>query len=98
MEYFKITQQCSRCQRGCQTFQIHLSLFDADGRLINLSIQKMDAYKFTCQFCSQITDLDFYRFAHPDIIKHLKNINDQFNLIKNALNQMYICLNNMNLN
>ena len=98
MDYFKITQQCSRCQRGWHTFQIHLSLFDAAGRLINPAIQKMDAYKFTCHFCWENTELDFYRFAHPDIIKHFKNINEQFNLMKNALNQMYICLNNINLN
>ena len=96
MDYFKIHQQCSTCQRGCRTFQIHLSLFDANGRLINPAIQRTDAYKFTCRFCWKNTELDFYRFAHPDIIRHLKNINEQLNLMKNALNQIYICLSNMN--
>ena len=95
MDYFKITQQCNKCQRGAQTFQVHLSLYDANGRLINPNVQKMDAFKFTCHFCWENTELDFYRFSHPDVIKHLKNINEQHKIIKNALNQMYICLNNM---
>ena len=100
MDYFKITQQCNKCQRGAQTFQVHLSLYDANGLLINAAaVQRMDVFKFTCHFCWENTQLDFYRFSHPDVIlliKHLKNINDQYKIMKQALNQMYICLNNIN--
>ena len=94
MDYFTITQQCCKCQRGSKTFHVHLSLYDASGRL-NHQVQNMDEFKFTCHLCWENTQLDFYRFSHPDLIKHLKNINEQYQMMKNALNQMYTCVNNM---
>ena len=81
MDYFNITQQCSKCQRGSKTFQVHLSLYDANGRLNN-GVQNTDEFKFTCHFCWQNSQLDFYRFSHQDLIKHLKNINEQYHIMK----------------
>ena len=89
MDHFNINQTCANCVRGKKMFRVDLSLYDADGRL-NHGVEK---FEFICHFCWRKSKLDFYRFSHPDLIKHLKNLYEHYKKIQEALNQMYILVN-----
>ena len=84
MDHFNITQVCTNCLRGTKTFRVDLSLYDADGRL-NHGVGNMDRFKFTCHFCWRNSQLDFYRFSHPDLIKHLKHLYEHYEKIKELI-------------
>ena len=95
MDHFNITQACIHCLRGSKLFRVDLNWYDAEGRLIITGTEKMNSYRFTCQFCYKQSTLDFYRFSHPDLICHLKRLHEQYEETKKALDKLYILFNNV---
>ena len=73
MDHFYINQICCNCLRGNQMFRVDLSLYDANGKLME-GIDEMDRYCFICIYCGKTTRLDFYSFSHPSMILHLRHI------------------------
>ena len=96
MDHFYITQICINCLRGKKEFRVDLRLYDDNGRL-PVGVDAMEQFCFMCQFCWRKTRLDFYKFSHPDMILHLKRLNHQDQLRKQALDQLYIVFNNNKL-
>lgn len=93
MDHFIISQTCSFCLRGMKMFRVDLSLYEDDGRL-KVGVENMDMFKFTCNFCWENSKLDFYRFSHPDLIRHLKRVHEHCNKMKRLFNEINILLNN----
>ena len=82
MDYFNITQICVNCLRGNATFQVYLSLYDANGKL-KAGVDEMDRFRFICTFCWKTTALDFYSFSHPSMILHLMHLQQEIKRWKN---------------
>ena len=96
MDYFNITQVCSNCLRGEKVFQVGLSLYDDEGRLYQ-GVQNMECYQFICHFCWKRSSLDFYRFSHPDLIRHLKCLHEYFKKLKKDVDKLDDLINDINL-
>ena len=94
MDHFNITQACIHCLRGSKLFRVDLSCYDAEGRLV-ITPENMNRFSFTCQFCHEVSPLDFYRFSHPDLICYLKRLHEQYEETKKALDKLYILFNNI---
>ena len=95
MDHFNITQACIYCLRGSRLFRVDLDCYDENGRLIVVGREMINRFSFTCQFCYKETSLDFYRFSHPELICHLKRLNEHFEEIKKKLDILYILVNNI---
>ena len=95
MDHFNITQACIYCLRGSRLFRVDLDCYDAEGRLIITGTEKMNRFRFSCQFCYRESSLDFYRFSHPDLICYLKRLHEHFEEIKKKLDILYILCNNV---
>ena len=95
MDHLNITQVCVYCSRGQKVFKVNLDLYDDEGRL-PIEIDKSVHFQFICCFCQQRTLLDFYRFSHPDVIKHLKHLKKHLKEINETLHKFNILFNNMN--
>ena len=96
MDHFYINQICIKCLRGNKKFRVDLQLFDENGRLYP-GTDKLDRFSFTCEFCWKKTQLDFYKFSHPDLILHLKRLHEQHIKTKKALDKLYILFNNIKM-
>ena len=94
MDHFNITQVCIYCWRGKKSFRVDLKLYDDNGRLLP-GIDKLESFCFICHFCWRSSPLDFYKFSHPDLICHLKNLHKQYEETKKALDKLYILFNNI---
>ena len=86
MDHFNITQVCHHCIRGSKLFRVDLSCYGSE---------QMNRFCFTCQFCRQVSSLDFYRFSHPDLIRYLKRLHEQYEETRKALDRLYILFNNI---
>ena len=95
MNHLNITQVCAHCSRGQKVFIVNLDLYDDQGRL-PIGIHRSTHFEFTCHFCLKKTSLDFYRFSHPDVIMHLKQLKQHLNEMKQLLHKFNILFNNMN--
>ena len=95
MDHFNITQVCRHCIRGSKLFRVDLSCYDAEGKLVINGSEQMNRFCFTCQFCRQVSSLDFYRFSHPDLIRYLKRLHEQYEETRKALDRLYIIFNNI---
>ena len=95
MDHINITQACVHCLRGKKVFRVDLKLYDADGKLMINGTEKMKIFRFMCHFCWRESTLDFYKFSHPDLICHLKRLNEQYNKTKETLDKLYIIFNNI---
>ena len=94
MDHFNITQVCVNCFRGKKVFTVHLDLYNDQGRLA-AHADRLSCFQFICHFCWRKTSLDFYKFSHPDLICHLKQLKKQYEQMKIALDQFNILFNNM---
>ena len=92
MDHINITQECVHCLTGKKVFRVDLNLYDADGKLI-INNEKMKTFCFMCHFCRRTSTLDFYKFSHPDLICHLKRLNEQHKETKEALDKLYNIFN-----
>lgn len=97
MDHFCINQICINCLRGKKEFKIELKLYDQNGRLKD-GIDESEEFRFICTYCWHVTGLDFYKFSHPDMILHLKQLYEREEQRKKALDQLYIVFNNNNNN
>ena len=97
MDHFYINQICINCRTGNQMFRVDLSLYDADGKLME-GIDAMDNYSFICVFCWRATKLDFYSFSHPSMILHLKHIQRLHKQQRDALKKLNVAFHNSNVN
>ena len=95
MDHFNITQLCVHCVRGKKVFRVDLNLYDAEGKLMIMGTEKMKTFRFMCHFCWKESPLEFYRFCHPDLICHLKRLNEKYNKTKETLDKLNIMFNNI---
>lgn len=95
MEPIKITQLCRHCATGTHVFTIDLNCYDDNGVLTINKQQIAALYSFDCEFCRRSTPLDFYRFSHPDMIRYLKKQNNNYVIMRQALDRLYILFNNL---
>ena len=95
MEPIKITQLCRHCARGTKIFNIDLNCYNDEGKLMISPQQILQQYSFECEFCRQVSPLDFYRFSHPDMIRYLKKQNNNYQIMRQALDRLYILFNNL---
>ena len=95
MDHFNINHVCVHCLRGTKVVKVDLSCFSDQGKLIIGSKEKKERFDFMCTFCWKKSTLDFYRFSHPDLICHLKNIYKQYEETRKALDKLYILFNNI---
>ena len=72
MDYLNICQICRFCKKGSQVFKVNLSCFDdLTGELDINPIERVH-FSFQCQFCLQMSQLDFKTLCPPFCILHLK--------------------------
>lgn len=94
MDHFNISQTCVKCLRGKEVFKVDLNLYDAEGKLISQN-RTNKKFSFTCEYCLFESWLDFDKFSHPDLILHLKSLNEQYNQLEDMLNKFEIVLNQL---
>ena len=92
MDHINISQTCVKCLRGKKIFRVDLNLYDAQGKLLP-GTRRMKKFNFTCSYCLFKSLLDFDKFSHPDLILHLKCLNEQFNEMDDALEQLLVIVN-----
>ena len=94
MDHFNITQICVNCLRGKKVFRVNLDLYDDQGKL-QAGTDRLSCFQFICYFYWRKTSLDFYKFSHPDLICHLKQLRKQYEEMKVTLDKFNILFNNM---
>ena len=94
MDHFNISQTCVKCSRGKKVFKVDLNLYDAQGKLIPQTATNKK-FSFTCEYCLFESWLDFDKFSHPDLILHLKSLNEQYNQMEDIINNMENTLNQL---
>ena len=94
MDHFYISQICVNCLRGKRVFRRDLDLYDNNGRL-SVGTDRLHCFQFICNFCWRKTSLDFYKFSHPDLICHLKQLKRQYEEMKETLDRFNILFNNI---
>ena len=94
MDHFNITQICINCLRGKKIFRVDLELYDDNGTL-KPGTDRMEKFRFMCQFCWRSTALHFYKFSHPELIFYLKRLHEHYEETKKALNNLNTIFNNI---
>ena len=72
MEYLNICQLCRFCKRGSHVFRIKLSYFDDVTGKVNINPIERIHFSFQCQFCQNISLVDFGTLCPPSCVLFLK--------------------------
>ena len=72
MDYLNICQLCRFCKRGSQVFKVKLSYFNDVTGEVNINPIERIHFSFQCQFCLNISQLDFNTLCPPPRILFLK--------------------------
>ena len=94
MDHLNISQTCVKCSKGKEVFKVDLNLYDGEGKLIPQTTTNKK-FRFTCEYCHFQSWLHFDKFSHPDLILHLKSLNEQYNQMEDLLNNMEKTLNQL---
>lgn len=74
MNHFNVCQLCRFCKKGSHVFQIKLKYFDDVTGEVKISpIETITHYSFQCQFCNNVTMIDFSTVCPPSCALYLKN-------------------------
>ena len=73
MDHFNVCQFCRFCKKGSHVFQIKLSYFDDITGKVNINPIEMIHFSFQCQFCQNVSIVDFSTLCPPSCALYLKH-------------------------